>query len=118
MANKILAQLLELPIPEDQTRESLRFLGDELNSTDIGTEKFKKIKLKLIDLGIPEDTPDKYFGIVIENWYENFTEAPEYVAQTQTTVSEKANEDIFRDAEYREKTAKEARERAKTDVDR
>ena len=62
MANKILAQLLELPIPEDQTRASLRFLGDELNSTDIGTEKFKKIKLKLIDLGIPEDIPDKYFG--------------------------------------------------------
>src|SRR3989339_1110832 len=113
MANKILAQLLELPIPEDQTRESLRFLGDELNSTDIGTEKFKKIKLKLIELGIPEDTPDKYFGIVIENWYENITQAPEYVAQDQTVISEKTNEATFEELEKRQTSEKEAWTNAK-----
>ena len=118
MANKILAQLLELPIPEDQTRASLRFLGDELNSTDIGTEKFKKIKLKLIDLGIPEDIPDKYFGIVVENWYENFTEAPEYVAQDQTVISEKTNEATFEELEKRQTSEKEAWTNAKQEVDR
>lgn len=116
MANKLLTELLELPRPDTITQDELKFYLDQLNIFEPSTKEFSKIKKTFTDLGFK--IPDNYLGVVISNWYENFTEIPKYEAQNQTTISEKGNEEIFEEAEKRAKSEKEAWENAKREVDR
>lgn len=125
MTNNLLEQLLNLPIPKKLTVKDLSFYSKQLNKHEPGSKEFIDLKQKLIELGIPKDIPDNYLGVVISNWYENFSETPKYEQSDQTeapvyqtTVNEKLDESIFEEAEKRAESEKQAREKAESDVKR
>ena len=94
MANKLLTELLELPRPKDLTQDDLKLYLDQLNIFEPGTKEFGKIEKTFTDLGYK--IPPNYLGVVISNWYENFTEIPKYeqTDQTETPVYQTAPDKI------------------------
>lgn len=139
-----LKTLLDLEVPQNQTRASLKEIDEAIKklSPEYGNvfssqgykgkiysfKDYAALKNFLIkDLGFPTDTPNKYFEFVVLNWYESATEKPEYESttteapqykkQTQTTVSEKTNEAIFEEAEKRQEADKKTRSDSKKAVE-
>jgi murein DD-endopeptidase MepM/ murein hydrolase activator NlpD len=127
MANKLLKELLELPRPQNLTKEELGFYSTQLNTHEPGSKEFENIKNELAKRGvkIPEDN---YLGVVITNWYENFTETPkyeqsnqtetpQYEAQNQTTLDSSTLEQLEKEAGVREQQRQETIENSKRVVE-
>jgi hypothetical protein len=139
----ILSDLLNLKIPEGQTKEEIRELNEALKilgpeygnvysakgfkGSNYSFTNYSELKNYLTSLGFPKDTPDKYYEIILSNWYENTTSVQEYSKETiteaprpeglnQTTISEKSKPEIFEEAERRSQSEAKSREDAKRDV--
>ncbi len=101
MAQATLPELLDLKKPNlsqenfGEIKEAIETLNPEygniyssqgFSGQYYSFKNYSQLKNFLETLGFPKNTPDKYYGIVIDNWYESATPALEYSSETITEV--------------------------------
>lgn len=131
MNKKTLVEILDTKRPsnlQDATLQSLRLafgkfedsgfktvydsnkIIDPVTKTEFAT--IEDLKNFLFKFDIPKDIPNKYFGILIEHWYENTTPEQNYSEPTltKTTLDKDESAQLIAEADKRNKEIADIRE--------